>query len=77
VEEQVCWGDVHLNLRHRDVSRIEQVFAAARAQLDFFPIAYYPCDHHEVALRPGQRHKVVAGCSCQTAGIDSRRRPGA
>lgn len=46
--ERVYWGDMHLNLHHRDVSRIDAVFAAAREQLDFFPIAYYPYDYHEL-----------------------------
>jgi hypothetical protein len=48
VEQQVYWGDMHLNLHHPDVARIEEVFAAAREQLDFFPIAYYPYDYESL-----------------------------
>lgn len=46
--DQPYWGDMHLNLHHRDVSRIDAVFTAARAHLDFFPIAFYPYDYHEL-----------------------------
>lgn len=48
MSEQVYWGDMHLNLHHPDVSRIDAVFVAARENLDFFPIAYYPYDYHEL-----------------------------
>jgi len=51
VPERVYWGDMHLNLHHRDVSRIDAVFAAAREHLDFFPIAYYPYDYRELPQR--------------------------
>jgi hypothetical protein len=46
--QQVYWGDMHLNLHHPDVSRIDAVFTAARDQLDFFPIAYYPYDYQQL-----------------------------
>lgn len=46
--EHLYWGDMHLNLHHPDISRIDAVFTAAREQLDFFPIAYYPYDYQEL-----------------------------
>lgn len=45
---ELYWGDMHLNLHHRDVSRIDAVFTAGREQLDFFPIAYYPYDYQQL-----------------------------
>jgi len=44
VAERVCWGDMHLNLHGRQMEMIEETFAAAKENLDFFPIAYYPYD---------------------------------
>ncbi len=41
-ELQLCWGDMHLNFHHDQMSMIDRTFAAARSHLDFFPIAYYP-----------------------------------
>ena len=38
----VYWGDAHLNLEGNNFHLIDDVFAAARRNLDFFPIAYYP-----------------------------------
>jgi len=40
------WGDSHLNLHSRDRKRFDECFQAARAHLDFLPIAYYPMDFY-------------------------------
>ena len=43
---QLFWGDSHLNLHSRHRPRLEECFKAARAHLDFLPIAYYPMDFY-------------------------------
>jgi len=53
MKQQVYWGDMHLNLHHHHIERIEEVFAAASAGLDFLPIAYYPYDYHRIPGRIG------------------------
>lgn len=47
------WGDAHLNIRRRDASHFEEIFRAARENLDVLPIAYYPMDFY--TLDPGLR----------------------
>ncbi len=36
------WGDMHTNIHHRHMGTLDDTFEAARANLDFFPVAYYP-----------------------------------
>ncbi len=46
---KLYWGDGHLNVHGKDIwypeltwERLERIFEAAKAHLDFLPIAYYP-----------------------------------
>ena len=42
------WGDMHTNIHHQHMPHLDDTFAAARANLDFFPIAYYPFYYYDM-----------------------------
>ena len=47
MQYNIYWGDMHCNIHREHMHTLEKTFEAARENLDFFPIAYYPSDFYE------------------------------
>ncbi|MEA4821804.1 MAG: hypothetical protein VB122_06220, partial [Erysipelotrichales bacterium] len=38
----IYWGDLHSNIHHEDIDKLDQWYQHAKSMLDFWPISYYP-----------------------------------